>query len=243
MFKEFSSDWFHKCFGNVKSMAIVGNAPSIKDYNYGEIIDSYDLVCRFNRYEIHQYERYVGRRTDLFVTNLLTSVPEEKLRNDGVKGILISRPLSRKHVYNVALGIMLTNFQAIRNMNISFLNEDDFELLYVKLGIPMDDETGRNPTSGIAVLYAILKHLRMDNILLIGFNFFDMERSRIDGLHYFSKDLHRKLDELHKYHPQEMEEKMFKELVEANPQIVITRDEALLLGIKTTTILEDIAEL
>lgn len=49
-----------------KSVAIVGNAQSIFDYEYGNIIDSYDIVCRFNKGKILNPNNQ-GSKTDIWM--------------------------------------------------------------------------------------------------------------------------------------------------------------------------------
>lgn len=57
-------------FANARSMAIVGNAGSILNYQNGPIIDSYDIVVRFNRAYTKGVEDKIGSRTDILVANI-----------------------------------------------------------------------------------------------------------------------------------------------------------------------------
>lgn len=52
-----------------KSIAIVGSSSKILKENYGEFIDSYDDVIRFNRSITKNYEINVGSKTTLRVVN------------------------------------------------------------------------------------------------------------------------------------------------------------------------------
>lgn len=47
---------------------IVGSSNSLLN-NYGDLIDSYDFICRFNRAPVLKYEKHVGNKTDLRVLN------------------------------------------------------------------------------------------------------------------------------------------------------------------------------
>lgn len=54
-----------------KRVAVVGNAQSIMNYNFGEEIDSHDFVIRINRAMNHfdvneKYDAHVGKRTDMW---------------------------------------------------------------------------------------------------------------------------------------------------------------------------------
>lgn len=53
----------------LKNVAIVGSSGSLRGSGFGEKIDSYDKVIRFNRAPVEGYEKDVGSRTDLRVVN------------------------------------------------------------------------------------------------------------------------------------------------------------------------------
>ena len=65
---------FRDLFGSVRSMAIVGNSQSILNWDNGELIDSYDMVVRFNQARTQGLEQKVGSRTDVLVANEANSV-------------------------------------------------------------------------------------------------------------------------------------------------------------------------
>ena len=51
-----------------KKVIVVGNSPSILEKDYGEIIDSYDVVIRVNRCITKGYEKNIGKRIDIWAT-------------------------------------------------------------------------------------------------------------------------------------------------------------------------------
>lgn len=62
----------NKIFENTikdKRVAIVGNAPSEIGKSKGKLIDAYDLVIRFNNYEIKGFEDDYGNNTDIWIRN------------------------------------------------------------------------------------------------------------------------------------------------------------------------------
>ena len=61
-------------WAQVRSVAIVGNAATILEWDNGALIDSYDLVIRFNRAHVAGIETKVGRRTDILVANAANSL-------------------------------------------------------------------------------------------------------------------------------------------------------------------------
>lgn len=50
------------------NIILVGNGPSILDHEYGELIDSYDIVVRFNWYHTKGFERHSGIKTSVWIT-------------------------------------------------------------------------------------------------------------------------------------------------------------------------------
>jgi hypothetical protein len=56
-------------FAGAESMAVVGNADTVLDYESGSLIDACDLVVRFNKAHVTGIESKVGRRTDILVAN------------------------------------------------------------------------------------------------------------------------------------------------------------------------------
>jgi len=51
-----------------KKVLLIGNGTSILDHEYGEKIDSFDTVVRFNSYTTEGYEKYIGSKTDIWFT-------------------------------------------------------------------------------------------------------------------------------------------------------------------------------
>ncbi len=84
-------------FPERQTVAIVGNAPSLKDYRLGDFIDSHDIVVRFNEAAMAGHEEQVGRRTDILVAN---PYPEKRKRPllDGGRAtcVLIVNPPTRR---------------------------------------------------------------------------------------------------------------------------------------------------
>jgi hypothetical protein len=52
-----------------KKIAIVGPSPHLINKNIGDIIDSYDLVCRVNEVSAWNYEKDYGSKTDIIFHN------------------------------------------------------------------------------------------------------------------------------------------------------------------------------
>ena len=56
-----------------KKCAVISNSPLLLEKNYGELIDSYDVVFRCNRTQIDEYEKHTGTKTDIRIINIHVS--------------------------------------------------------------------------------------------------------------------------------------------------------------------------
>ena len=61
-------------FAEVRSLAVVGNAPSVREYSNGQRIDEHDLIVRFNRIQTLGLEEHIGSRTDILCVNAANSL-------------------------------------------------------------------------------------------------------------------------------------------------------------------------
>ena len=52
---------------NNKSILIIGNGQSILHSKIGSSIDKFDNIGRINNYRIDSYEKYLGKRTDIWI--------------------------------------------------------------------------------------------------------------------------------------------------------------------------------
>lgn len=53
-----------------KDILLIGNGPSVLDYEYGGIIDSLNIpIVRFNSFVLGDYKKFVGSRTDKWIIN------------------------------------------------------------------------------------------------------------------------------------------------------------------------------
>lgn len=57
---------------NVKTCAVIGNAPTILENKYGNDIDNHDVVIRCNRSFVDGFETYVGSKTTFRIVNCHT---------------------------------------------------------------------------------------------------------------------------------------------------------------------------
>ena len=201
--QEFNKEWAEKFFYNCKKISVIGNAHNAIESKIGKIIDSSDIVCRFNGFNTDGFEEYIGSKTDLYVTNLIYDPSPFIVNKDELKLVLISRPFSIKHYYNVALGEMMKNLKCLDGLEIVCISNEDFETLYKWLDIPLDDKSGKNPSSGLVLIYLLSKYLEDVEFVISGFEFFYGNKN----LHYFDEKI--VTEELKYYHEPNKEKEAF----------------------------------
>lgn len=214
MFNSLTDGWIDR-FENKESIAIVGNSPNLLNVKNGAYIDSFDIVCRFNNYKTKSYEINVGSKVDVYVTCLIDNpdVTSERLIEEGVKAVFVTRPIAKKYAYNSAIGEMLKNFKTVVPFDPVFVPEHDFDDLCNHLSIAPNNE-GINPSSGLTFVYTLLKHFHFEKIFLTGFDFFNPHNKQ--HMHYFDGDIYDQEDKytlIEKYHPRKNEMEFFISLV------------------------------
>lgn len=217
--------WFNNIFGENKSIAVIGNSiGAIKD-NVKEKIERYDVICRFNNYQINGYEERIGRRTDLYVTTLTNWQEKsyEQLLNEKIRAVYVTRPLSAKYIYNVNLPVMLTNLHNIRKFKCRFVEEETFNHLYQLLGF-VNDNSGKNPTSGLTFLYEFISNVKFNELYITGFDFFSHRNSESNVLHYYqeNREDYFSVEEIEFYHFREREKSIFCDLIANRNNITIS---------------------
>lgn len=71
-------------------VVMIGNSPSVLEKENGALIDSFDVIVRSNNFVIGGFEKYIGSKTDIWVTN---GGPKIKRRNlSDFKDIIICAP-------------------------------------------------------------------------------------------------------------------------------------------------------
>ena len=224
MFKNISFDWFKTHYGEDCSIAVIGNSSNVMMDEIGSEIDRYDVVCRMNNYQIAGYEKYIGTKTDLYITSLSNTpeITEEELSQQSIKSVFVSRPISTKYAYNVALFEMLKNYKNVKKYDPVFVSEQSFDELYQFLGLTNEDD-GRNPTSGLTFLYCFLNYIKFKKMYITGFDFFNPNNP--NGMHYYKGDYYdqdEKVGLIEYYHPRNSEIDLFNELIKNRDNIVLS---------------------
>jgi hypothetical protein len=144
----------------VRSVAMVGNAATILERQDGALIDSHDLVIRFNRAHVAGIEDKIGSRTDLLVANAANSLekapsPADTVRPRWVLCFIQPQP-----------GLDIAPFRAWAGdiPTVITLSPDILEFART--------DRKRGLTLGTYALYTLLKLLPVERLLVTGFTMY-----------------------------------------------------------------------
>jgi len=154
---------------------IVGNAPTVMDAPFGEAMDGFASVCRFNTYHIAEPE-YTGSKVDFHFCNgrNLPSARE-------VKAVLPLFNASLTHAVYLFMPHMEEAADIYANLssskaNLWVVDEERILALRQKIGVNF----WQIPSSGMVAIDAFLSH--RPEVALHGFNFFSGKK-----IHYFEE--------------------------------------------------------
>ena len=146
-----------------KKVLVIGNAPYEKT-NMGKIIDSYDIVVRFNNYPEVGYEQHIGSKTDIWCVSDATYVKDKKLIR------------SRRNKINKKMIVSPYNYKDEHDKIV----DADFEKKLEKrdINVPKKYDFGKTwPSTGLLVIFYLLS--LHDNITVFCFNGFDKSKKSI----------------------------------------------------------------
>lgn len=159
-------------------VAVVGNAGYLMDFHQGRAIDDHELVIRLNNFETRGFERQVGGRCDVFLTNFFTDIRYERPELVDVEHVVASVPntfrkakrshLHHRHAEHIVEGMLRLDRQGLYVPSL-----DMFLEAY--------DTCRAVPSTGFMAILFALHHLRRNRLFVTGFSFF---RGRE---HYFNE--------------------------------------------------------
>jgi Glycosyltransferase family 29 (sialyltransferase) len=189
---------FRDLFADIRSVAIVGNAATILEFDNGELIDRHDMVVRFNRAQTAGVEDKIGRRTDLLVANELNCLeiapsPAETLKPRCVLSFVLREP-----------GFDITPFRA-------WVGDDIPTLCSLPPDIIGFKQTGRTRllTQGSYTLYFLLNSIRFERLFITGFTMFGAGPG--GSQKYYEPTKHKR--SLGTYHDLDQEPRLFCEML------------------------------
>ncbi len=154
---------FRDLFRSTRSLAIVGNAPCILDWENGAAIDACDLVVRFNRARTAGHETRIGSRTDVLFVNASNSLSKAPPPTE------LCRPRCL---------VCFSSPQGARDLDPAPFREwagDDVPLLWSfgpdLIGLPAASRT-KPLTSGTYALFTLQRLFDLQRLFVTGFTMF-----------------------------------------------------------------------
>jgi hypothetical protein len=133
------------------------------------MIDGHSLVIRLNNFQTRGFERQVGGRCDVFLTNFFTDIDHERPELAAVDRIVASVPnnfrkakrsyLFHRHAEHIADGMLRLGRQDLYVPSL----QDFLDACAICRAAPS--------TGFMAILFA-LRHLRWSRLFVTGFSFF-----------------------------------------------------------------------
>ncbi len=157
---------------------IIGNGPSVLNYDLGDQINKFNQVIRFNEYKISGFEKHVGTKTTIWSTFGRGILPKDK--NQRPSKILFLGPRVSS-IYTEINGWMTPpNIWQIPKSFITSLKDR----------VRRDTQnTSYSVTSGLTVICWMLESI-YDNIHIHGFDHFQKDKSKLH--HYWHQTSHGK---------------------------------------------------
>jgi hypothetical protein len=148
-----------KNFIKDKNIILVANSSDLLKNKNGSLIDSYDIVIRFNSFKID--EEYTGKKTTIHASVYLQDINLDQF-------------VPIRFIVSISLKKWINKIQSLDKFKQSFL------LKYNHHNELKDQKTtGAPPTTGFVMLTLLLKLGGFKKLDLIGFNFYDSGISSI----------------------------------------------------------------
>lgn len=140
------------------TVAVVSNSDILLGSRLGPEIDACDRVVRFNKFSTKNYERDVGRKTDIYCCHFEQSKPKDSLKEYGIKCCFVCCNCDQEPPRDVV---------AVAGINKSLMIYRN----YLAKGI--------KATTGMTMIQWLVSNVRMKELRLYGF-------SGIKESHYFA---------------------------------------------------------
>ncbi len=160
------------------SVAVVGNAGYLLDLDQGQMIDDHELVIRLNNFQTRGFERQVGGRCDVFLTNFFTDIRYQRPEIADARHVVASVP----NTFRKAQQLRLHHRHAEHILQgMKQLDRRDVYVPSLKTFFEACNSCQAVPSTGFMAILFALRHLRWNRLLVTGFSFF---RGRE---HYFNQ--------------------------------------------------------
>jgi len=158
---------------NNKRILIIANGQSVLNSKIGPSIDKFDTIGRINNYKIDSYEKYLGKRTDIWINGA-----NQKLlkRNQIFSQIIVSIPSSIIIKKNDKLTEHVSKRLKMKAKEFSIIAINDIKRYEKTVG-------HKRLTTGITSILWGLDHF--EKVFIHGFDFFINSKS-----HYYDSKFH-----------------------------------------------------
>jgi len=158
---------------NNKKILIIGNGQSVLNSKIGSSIDKFDTIARINNYRIDSYEKYLGKRTDVWINGA-----NQKLlkRKQIFSQIIVSIPSSIIIKKNDTLIKHVSKRLKLKATEFSIIPINDIQRYESSVG-------HRRLTTGITSILWGLDNF--DEVFIHGFDFFIDSKS-----HYYDSKIY-----------------------------------------------------
>jgi len=153
---------FRAQFSGARSLAVVGNAPTVREYQNGKRIDEHDIVVRFNRIQTSGLEEQIGSRTDILCVNAANSLSLAPSPSQTTRPKALVCFISPHWCHKADAAAF---FEWVGDLPLLLTFGPDL------LGLPASTRT-RPLTSGTYILYTLLRMLQIERLFLTGFTMF-----------------------------------------------------------------------
>ncbi|XP_019627918.1 PREDICTED: beta-galactoside alpha-2,6-sialyltransferase 1-like [Branchiostoma belcheri] len=166
------------------SCAVVSNSHALRFYTYGQEIDSHDAVLRFNCAPTHNFENFVGNRTDIRMINTL-----------------IPYRMCREEFWSKNSSIFKHGILVIRNMDGIESGRQDFgldirkELVRFCDTFKVCEKTKKSPSTG---LFGIVMMLHLCDWVRV-YELVPSNKDNTNLVYYYDETEVRSPNDLHSY--------------------------------------------
>lgn len=176
-----------KCKEKNNKIIIVGNAPNNLDNKFGKMIDSFNIIIRFNEFVIKDYEKNIGTKTSIWVINDWVAIDllqkyENWLENNIHVKIIIVIPYRTNEAdkYFEERYKLINDFYNQSNIKneLIFINKDFVKNIQEKY-----EFSNTHPSTGLITILYFIEYYK--DIYITGFNFFQKVKES-DNIHYYS---------------------------------------------------------
>jgi len=172
-------------FQNKKRIIIIGNSPKILESERGEEIEKFDKIVRFNTFEIKNFEKYIGTRTDIWFINGISIREKMKRMMEKLNEVKCDKIYAETNTWDTKKRLLSFNPEMKNIKNLEFMDINIFketQKIYNPKG-------GFNPHSslGLRGIYNIAEKYPDYEIYIYGFDNFSSKKT-----HYMDNQINDK---------------------------------------------------